>query len=212
MPDTPRNRRRKHARPAEILDAALEEFSERGFAATRLDDVAARAGISKGTLYLYFPTKEDLFKEMVRHTVLPMVTGLDQVIGQAAASQRSDDLLRQVLTGLALTLAGSPAGRLPKLILAEATAFPDIAAFWAEEVIGRATAMLRRLIDRGIDRGDFAPGLTEPLILFAPFLLMTLWNTAIAPATGRVIDPPAYARQAVDLLLNGLLPRPEGTP
>lgn len=212
MPEVPRNRRRKQVRPAEILAAALEEFSERGFAATRLDAVAARAGISKGTLYLYFPTKEELFKDMVRQTILPMVTALDQTVGQATDSQRSADLLRQVLTGLALTLAGSPAGRLPKLIVAEATAFPDLAAFWAEEVIGRATAMLRRLIERGISRGEFSAGETDPLLLFAPFLLMTLWNTAIAPATGRDIDPVSYTRQAVDLLLNGLLPRPEALP
>ncbi|WP_019643933.1 TetR/AcrR family transcriptional regulator [Novispirillum itersonii] len=212
MTDTPRNRRRKHARPAEILTAALEEFTRNGFAATRLDAVAARAGVSKGTLYLYFSGKEDLFKEMVRQTILPLVATLDDTVAHADSTVPSATLLRQVLVHLAVTLGHSAAGRLPKLILAEAEAFPELAAFWAEEVIGRAVALLRRLLDRGISRGEFRPLTVEPVVLFSPFLLMTLWNTAIAPATGRHLDPDTYARQAVDLLLNGLIAQPEPQP
>lgn len=213
-PDQPRNRRRKEARPAEIIAAALDEFTARGFAATRLEEVARRAGVSKGTLYLYFPTKEDLFKEMVRQTVLPMVIPLDRLLTEAEETADTATLLRVILTRLATVLGSSPAGRLPKVIISEANAFPDIAAFWLTEVAGRAADLLQRVINRGVARGEFSPGPPEPLLLVSPFLLLSLWNTALAPIAGRSFDPETYAQQATTLLLNGLCvrPAPAGAP
>src|ERR1700744_4958639 len=128
-PTQPRRRaRRKEARPGEIVEAALRLFADRGFAATKLEDVAAAAGISKGTIYLYFPTKEDLFRAVVRQAVLPNVDAAEA--DSASHTGSSGDLLR-MLAQRFLLLLDSDLTAIPKPAVAESGNFPAIAQFYA---------------------------------------------------------------------------------
>src|ERR1700751_1032279 len=125
-------RRRKEARPGEILDAALACFAEHGFAATRLDDVAHRAGVTKGTLYLYFPNKEELFKAVVAQALVPNPERGEALLSAAAEPQSAATLLAEMVRGWA-ELARSSAGAIPKIVVSEAGKFPDLARFYREQ-------------------------------------------------------------------------------
>src|SRR5262249_36566018 len=118
----PRWRRRKDERPAEIVAAALESFAERGFAATRLEDIAARAGVTRGTLYLYFQSKEDLFKAAVRQSIVPVIARGEEML--ARSQEASSDLLAKVVLMMPTAAAGSPVSAIPKLVISEAHNFP----------------------------------------------------------------------------------------
>src|SRR5690242_18466094 len=153
-PETRRKRKPPETRRSDIISAALRLFAAKGFAATRLDDVAEAAGIAKGTVYLYFETKEELFRDVVRQELLPT---LDRFEAEVAAHQGpTADLLRLLLAGLA-RLIDSDAGAIPKLVVCEAGNFPEIARFYAEEVVGRGQNLLDRIVQRGIEGGEFRP-------------------------------------------------------
>jgi AcrR family transcriptional regulator len=158
-------RRRKEARPEEILAAALASFAERGFAATRLEDVAARAGISKGTLYLYFRGKEKLFEAV-----------------------------------------GSQVGAIPKLVIAEAHNFPDLARFYLDEVVRRGLRLIGTILRRGIARGEFRPVDVDRTVfcVIAPMLIAALWKNSLEAYDAAPLDVQALARAHLDLLLRGL--------
>src|SRR5579862_507626 len=132
--DVTRWRRRKEARPAEILEAALASFKERGFAATRLEDVAARAGVTKGTIYLYYPSKEELFKAVVRGELLPNIERLEASLSGPGPVA---PLLERLFTTWATEFVPSPVSVLPKLVIAEAGNFPELARFYLETVVQR---------------------------------------------------------------------------
>src|SRR4051794_9269701 len=152
MPTVSVRTRRKEARPGEIVAAALASFAERGYAATRLEDVAAAAGISKGTIYLYFPTKEDLFRAVVRQAVLPNIEAAEAQF--ASHSGSSADLLRGL--GLRfLRLLNSDLTAVPKLVVAESGNFPTLAQFYADTVLRRGFALIEGILNRGIRRGEF---------------------------------------------------------
>ncbi len=214
----PRHRRRKEARPGELLDAALTLFAERGYSATRIDDIAARAGVSKGTLYLYFPSKQDVFKALVREAVIPNIERLEHLVadhsGPAAAA------LRQVLTRLGGLLQRQPRlAALPKLIITEAANFPDLARFYLDTVIRRGTGLIEGLVRRGIAAGEFRP--VDPRatakLCVAPILFLALWRHSFEPHDDAPIDSGAFVELHVDTLLRGLAatstppgPIPEG--
>jgi AcrR family transcriptional regulator len=197
--------RRKQARPGEIIAAALASFAERGFAGTKLEDVAAAAGISKGTIYLYFPTKEDLFRAVVRQAVLPNVEAAEADLASHTGS--SADLLR-MLTQRFLLLLDSDLTAIPKLVLAESGNFPAIAQFYADTVLRRAFRMVEAILTRGIERGEFRPvDVHATLPLFAgPFLLLALWKHSLGRHTDLAFDPRAVAQAHIDVLLRGLAP------
>jgi AcrR family transcriptional regulator len=202
----PRWQRRKEARVPEIVAAALEIFAERGFAATRLDDVAARAGVTKGTLYLYFPSKEELFKEMVRQSILPMIAAREEMIQQSTAP--SAELLSRFLLSLPEVMLDSPVSAIPKLMIAEARNFPDLARFYLDEVISRSKRMIVALIERGIARGEFRRPVDIDQSFFcvmAPVLVAALWKHSFGAHEPGMLDPRALVRTHVDLLLHGLL-------
>lgn len=204
MPSAGR-RRRKDARPGEILDAALRLFGERGFAATRLDDVAARAGISKGTVYLYFPTKEDLFRAVLRQDLIPNIAEMETQAASHAGT--ATELLRQITQRLRGVL-NSNLTILPKLVLAESGNFPAIARIYAEEVVQRAMALLAGIMLRGMEQGEFRrldPASVIPSVV-APFLMMALWKHSLAPHTPVQFDTGAVLDTHFDLLIRGLRP------
>jgi AcrR family transcriptional regulator len=204
-------RRRKTARSPEILEAALAAFAERGFAATRLDDVAARAGITKGTLYLYFRNKEDLFKAVVRQELVPNIERAEAMVAQSALPSLM--LLEQLVT-LFSAIMRSPLSALPKLVLTEASNFPDLARFYLEEVVDRGKSLLRRVLERGVETGELRPIDTESTVLcvIAPLLLGTLWRHSFERHAGRPLDTDALCRTHLDLLRRALAAEPGGAP
>ncbi|HSK42195.1 MAG TPA: TetR/AcrR family transcriptional regulator [Arenibaculum sp.] len=212
MRDTPvKWRRRKEARPSEILSAALDVFSERGFAATKLDDVAARSGISKGTLYLYFPNKQELFKAVVREALLPNIERIERMVGDFPGP--STVLLERFVETVTQAVAASRIGAIPKLVIAEAGNFPDLARFYLDEVIHRGFGLIAAILRRGIDRGEFRQldvDLTVRLVI-APVLMHALWRNSLEPYEERKIDTAALTRTHLDLLFHGLIARGGGS-
>jgi AcrR family transcriptional regulator len=201
---TVRWRRRKEARPGEILEAALDCFAERGFAATRLEDVAARAGVTKGTAYLYFKNKEELFKAVVRAYVVPTIEHIEAgIAGPGTAAER----LERVVSEWVEKVYGGRIGALPKLMIAEAGNFPELAQFYREEVVHRVLRSVKGLLRRGIDGGEFRETDVEQaaLCVIAPLMLATLLKHSLGRAESLPIDAPALARCHVELLLRGLV-------
>jgi AcrR family transcriptional regulator len=198
-------RRRKEARPGEILDAALACFAEHGFAATRLDDVAHRAGVTKGTLYLYFPNKEELFKAVVAQALVPNLERGEALLSAAAEPQSAAALLAEMIRGWA-ELASSPAGAIPKIVVSEAGNFPDLARFYREQVVDRGMALLRRVLQFGIARGEFrALDLDDTVrCVVAPLLMAMLWRHSLGRHELAGFDPDALCQTHLQLLLNGL--------
>lgn len=200
--------RRKTARPVEILAAALALFAERGFAATRLDDVASRAGVTKGTLYLYFRNKEELFKAVVRQELVPNIARAEAL---AAGSEASSRLLLDELVGQFYRIMASPLSAIPKLVLTEAANFPDLARFYLEEVVERGKALFRGVLDRGVKAGEFRPVDTDSMVLciIAPLLLASLWRHSLEPHAGGALDIEALRIAHLDLLRRGLAAQPQ---
>jgi AcrR family transcriptional regulator len=196
-------RRRKAARPGEILAAALAAFAERGFAATRLEDVARRAGVTKGTVYLYFPSKEELFKAVVRSALVPQIERGEALID--AAAMPAARVLENLMRGWA-ELATSPAGAIPKIVISEAGNFPDLARFYREEVVDRGLAVLRRVLRAGIERGEFRAVDIDIAVrcIVAPLLLAMLWRHSLGRHEPQAFDPQALLRTELQLLLQGL--------
>lgn len=213
MPRTkqPRWRRRKDERPAEIIAAALESFAERGFAATRLDDIAARAGVTRGTLYLYFPSKEELFKAVVRQSIVPIIARGEVLV--ARSPEPSAELLTQFLLSVPMAAAGSSMSAIPKLVLAEARNFPDLARFYLDEVVRRGQRLLKGIIERGIARGEFRSVDTDHVFfsVMSPLLVAMLWKHSLEPFDGKRLDAQALCRAHLDVVLHGLL-KPEASP
>jgi AcrR family transcriptional regulator len=206
-PDTKRRSRRKEARPTEIVEAALALFTERGFAATRLEDVAAGAGIGKGTIYLYFPTKEELFRAVVRHRLGPNLDAIQAII--ATHTGTSAELLRHIAAH-ALALVESDIIAIPKLVLAESGNFPAIARLYAEEVAKRGMALLESVLARGMERGEFRrldPHSVLPLFT-GPILTMALWKHSIGRHTDITFDPRRVIETHLDVFLRGLSAEP----
>lgn len=167
----PRWERRKDERPQELLAAALDLFVDKGFAATRLNDVAARAGVSKGTLYLYFTNKEDLFKAVVRENLVPLLDEAEALID--SFDGHSADLFRDIMLGWWQRIGDTKLSGITKLMMAESGNFPELAQFYHKEMIVRGNAMISRILERGVARGEFRaidPHLTTQAII-APMIM-----------------------------------------
>ncbi|GAB3427137.1 TetR/AcrR family transcriptional regulator [Massilia solisilvae] len=206
----PRWERRKDARPQELLAAALDLFVERGFASTRLEDVARRAGVSKGTLYLYFENKEELFKAVVRNSIVPVIG--DAEVSIAAFEGHSADLLRQVIQNWWQRIGATKASGIVKLVMAEAGNFPELAQMYQEEVVTRGTMMIRGMLERAIARGEFRPvdvvQMTQ--VLMAPMLTLVTWKHSVGPCARAELNPDAFLATFLDMALFGLLPADSG--
>ncbi|MBE7941733.1 MULTISPECIES: TetR/AcrR family transcriptional regulator [Ramlibacter] len=201
--------RRKEARPGELLDAALELFVEKGFAATRAEEVAAHAGVSKGTLFLYFPSKEELFKAVVRENI----SGRFREWNEAFETFTGDSaaMLHYCLDTWWARVGSTPASGIIKLIISEARNFPDLARFYHEEVEVPGRQLIRRVLQRGVDRGEFRiPDIDHAVFaLIAPmmFLIMMKHSLGACSPDSFSVDPQSYIRAQVDLLLSGLCVR-----
>lgn len=211
---TPRWERRKESRPAELLSAALEIFVEKGYAATRLDDVAGRAGVSKGTLYLYYPSKEELFKAVVREAI---VTKIDAYRREVETSQAaSGELLRNFFDAWWEQFGATDLAGIIKLIVAEAGNFPEVARFFQDEVVAPNDALLRAIVQRGIDRGEFRPIDIEAAvhIWMAPMVLKAIWMNSVEQACPMCSDIPVerVMRAQVAMILDAIRTTAADTP
>jgi len=207
MPHTEEQRwqRRKAERPGEIIEAALELFVAKGFMATRLDEVAQRAGVSKGTLYLYFENKEALFKAVVETLVMPEIERTEQQI--QAHDGSASELISQLVTQWWESVGESHLCGLPKLIISEAGNFPELAAFYVENVIGRVRRVIAELIQRGIAEGEFRacdPAYAARLLL-APMVFATIYQHSLLPYDSEPFEVPTYLENHIDIFLHGLV-------
>jgi AcrR family transcriptional regulator len=190
---------RSAARREAILGAALEEFASRGFAAARLDDVASRAGVAKGTIYLYFADKETLFQELVRSMLTPL-------IGQFEALATTDiplAVLSEKLIDVATReVIGSRRKDIIRLIISEGQRFPAIADFYYREVLSRVFAALQQILQRALDRGELRHrGLVAfPQLLAAPLLVAMVWNSLFQKHAP--LDVPAMLNAHLDILFD----------
>lgn len=197
-------RRRKDARPAEILDAALAVFAEKGYAATRMDDIAQRAGVTKGTIYLYFQSKDAVFRSLVQESIGATIEG----VAAAAASFEGSaaDLLRMVLRGVGAFARTGDRVVLPKIIIAEAGNFPALAEFYRHEVIDRGLGVLASVIARGIARGEFRAVVPEHAarLCIGPILVAVFWRTTFGRFDTVPYDLDGLIETHIDVLLRGL--------
>jgi AcrR family transcriptional regulator len=201
----PRFERRKEARTGEILAAALEVFVERGYAATRLDDVAQRAGVSKGTVYLYFDSKEELFKAVIRSGIVRAIEEAEKLVAGFEGS--SADLLRQIYAGWWQNIGGTKLSGIPKLMISEAQNFPELARFYYEEVIQRGSRLFGRAIQRGMDSGEFRQVDVDYTVraIVSPLVMRAILEHSFLPCAGpEDFNVPAYFEHTLALLLNGL--------
>lgn len=193
--------RRKDARPGEILDAALEVFAEKGFAATRMEDIATRAGVTKGTIYLYYPGKEELFKSLARETIgkaLAIAT-----LNMASFAETPRQSLIRALTTITEFLNDRRREALPKIIIAESGNFPELATFWRQEVVDKAFTLLCGIYDRGVEMGQFRPLPREDVVRLcvSPILLSIIWRTTF----NDTFDNTRFLETHLDTLYHGLL-------
>lgn len=210
MTDTlPSRKRRKEARPAEILSAALALFHSKGFAASKIDDVARAAGVTKGTIYLYYRGKEALFKAAIRETVLPNIDRIEAAVQQ---DQPARTRLRQALQMWAEALAGSR-GSLLKLMIAEAGNFPDLGSFFQEEVSGRVRRLIEGIVESGIAAGEFSA--CDPAMvtrtLCGPILLSDIWRHTFPQQSANLPDLSVLADAVLDIVLRGIDNQPSST-
>jgi AcrR family transcriptional regulator len=202
--------RRKDARPAELIDAALALFVEKGFANTRAEEVAARAGVSKGTLYLYYASKEDLLKAVIRER---LSAEIEVAVGLAERFRGpTPELLRQVFMGWWQRLLDSEVSGVFKIVITEVRNFPDLAEFYAREVVEPGTGLVARILERGIARGELraidVPTAVHSLVL--PMIMLCLHKHTLSACglEARGIDTHRFIGDHVDLVLRGLLRTP----
>lgn len=185
-----------------ILDAALAEFAAHGFTEAKLELVARRAGIAKGTLYLYFADKEALFRALVEAAITPVLLDADALVALFPGSTR--DLLDRLMTLLADRILAGPAAALVRLMITEGPRFPELAAFYHRAVVSRGLALIRQLAQRGLDRGELTSdaAVRFPQLVVAPAILAVVWNGLFAAV--EPLDPRALLAAHRDLLLRGL--------
>jgi len=208
-----RRERRKEARPGELLDAALDLFVEKGFAATRSEEVAARAGVSKGTLFLYFPSKEELFKAVVRENMVGRFAEWQEEFASFEGS--TADMVRYCMRVWWERIGATRASGITKLMISEARNFPELAAFYQQEVIRPGTELVRRILQRGVARGEFRADLDVDYTVFsivAPMIFLIMMKHSLAPCAPQdyALDPERYVQAQVDTLLQGLCVREGG--
>lgn len=203
--------RRKQARPGELLDAALDLFVEKGFAATRVEEVAARAGVSKGTLFLYFSSKEELFKAVVRENMSGRFTEWDAELNGFEGS--SAQMVEYCMQSWWERVGATKASGITKLMMSEAQNFPELTRFYREEVIKPGHLLIRRILQRGINSGEFrAMNLDYAVFsVIAPmmFLILAKHSAGICADSETPLDPAQYIAAQLAAILHGMVGPPD---
>lgn len=202
---SPKWRRRADARPAEIVQAAYEVFSEKGFAAARLDEIARRAGVSKGALYLYFETKQDIFEAVVKDTVAPNIGQIEQFALNFPGP--FEQLIRMMIPRVAEMASQSGMGKVIKMVIGESGNFPEIARIWHDDIVGKGLGLMTTLIEKAQERGEIRPGNPREytLTVVGPLLAAVIFRETFVPAGAKPFDIPHLMQQHLDTVLPGLL-------
>lgn len=194
----PRYQRRKEDRPKEITEAAFGVFAEKGYAAARVEEVAKRAGISKGLMYLYFKTKEELFKAVVKSVVVRRVDALLDAVETTEMS--SEEFIRGPLLDFMKRVPGSPIAIVIRLLISEGQRHPDLVDFYWENVVSKGLTAISKFIERGVARGEFrSTAVTDlPQLVLAPMMLSMIWRILF---TKRELDTDKLMETQIDMLL-----------
>lgn len=195
---TPRYQRRKEDRPREITDAAFDVFAEKGYSGTRVEEVAKRAGVSKGLLYLYFKTKEELFKAVVKSVVIPRVDSLLLAVQETELS--SEEFVRGPLAAFMKRIPESPVAVVIRLLIAEGHRYPDLVDFYWDNVVSKGLAALSQVVERGVERGEFRRSdVTDlPQLFIAPVMLSMIWKIVF---TKRALDTDKLIETQLQVIL-----------
>ena len=199
--DSPKYQRRKEDRPQEIADAAYAAFAEKGYSATRIDDVAKRAGVSKGLTYLYYKTKEDLFKAVVKNVV---VRRIDTLIGNLESTElSSEEFIRGPLLDFMRKVPGSPIAIVIRLLISEGPRHPDLTNYYYDNVVARGLEAIEGFIKRGVERGEFRREALEiqPHLIMAPMMLSIVWRLIF---TEKPLDTDKLMESQLNMLLTQL--------
>jgi AcrR family transcriptional regulator len=206
----PKRERRKEARPGELLDAALALFVEKGFAATRVEEVALRAGVSKGTLFLYFQSKEDLFKAVIHENIASLFPTWNEEFNSFKGT--SSDMLRYAMQTWWTRMGNTNASGIAKLVMSEAQNFPEIAAFYQTEVIRPGNTLIRQILARGVNSGEFRPLDLDQAVytVVAPMIFLMMWKHSMGAcaASADIVDPERFIHLQVDVMLHGMTAKP----
>ncbi len=201
----PKWNRRKDARPAEIIEAALHVFTEQGFASAKLEEVARRAGIAKGTLYRYFDTKEDLFRAVVQHAIAGNLQTIEQAAQAFQGSLR--ELVPVLLTQIAGRMSNSRLPALARLVIGESRVFPDLARIWHDNVVAHVLRLLTSLIAEAQARGEVRPGdpTAYALSIVGPLVTGMLFSEVFGVAGPHAMSLATLAVQHAETVLRGML-------
>jgi TetR/AcrR family transcriptional regulator len=206
--------RRKDARPGELLAAALDLFVEKGFSGTRAEEVAKRAGVSKGTLFLYFSSKEELFKAVVRDSISGRYPQWNAMFDAYQGS--TADMVRLFMAQWWVNVGNTKVSGIIKLMMSEASNFPELAAFYQVEVIDPGSQFIQRILQRGVDRGEFRPFHPKYGVytVLAPMLFLATWKHSFGTCSDahNRIDPEDFLAAQIDNILYGLSVRPTTDP
>jgi AcrR family transcriptional regulator len=194
----PRYQRRKEDRPQEITEAAFEVFAEKGYSGARVEEVAQRAGVSKGLMYVYFRTKEELFKAVVKSVVVRRVDALLEAVDTTELS--SEAFLRGPLVEFMKQVPGSPIAIVIKLLIAEGQRHPDLVDYYWDNVVAKGLKAISGFIRRGIDRGEFREtAVTDlPQVVLAPMMLSIIWRLVFAK---RELDVDKLMETQIEMIL-----------
>jgi len=197
-------KRRKEARPEEILDAALTLFTEKGFSSTRMVDVAKAAGISKGTLYLYFDSKESIFRDVVQQRITPQIDKVEQIVDEFDGSNA--DLLRNMINGWWMGIACTSLSAIPKIMVSESGNFPELAEYFTRTVVTRSRNLFSKVISRGMISGEFELYEAETVarLVIAPLVQATIWMHSLKPFDDDT-GTQNYLQLHTEFILNNLL-------
>ena len=201
----PRHQRRKDARPQEILQAALQLFVEKGYAAAKMEEIARIAGVTRGTPYLYFANKEEIFKALIRDLLLPKLQLGEAMLAEHSGS--SAELLRNFLQTWWQQMESAQLCALPKLILAEAGNFPDVANLYHEQFVLPGLTLIRRILQRGMAQGEFRALDIDMAchVITAPMIMLMIDRNSAVPACLDTQEPERYVAVMIDMLLAGIM-------
>jgi AcrR family transcriptional regulator len=194
----PRYQRRKEDRPQEITEAAFSVFADKGYASARVEEVAKRAGVSKGLLYLYFKTKEELFKAVVKSVVVRRVDALLVAVDETDLS--SEEFMRGPLLDFVKSVPGSPVAIVIRLLISEGQRHPDLVDYYWDNVVSKGLTAISRFMERGVQRGEFRDtGVTRlPQLVLAPMMLSIIWRILF---TKRALDTDTLIETQIDMIL-----------
>jgi AcrR family transcriptional regulator len=194
----PRYQRRKEDRPQEITEAAFGAFAENGFSATKVEDVARRAGVSKGLLYVYFKTKEELFKAVIRSVVTPRLDQLTRTLDSSDLS--AEAFIRGPVLEFMKRVPGSPVSVVIRLMISEAPKHPDLVDYYWQNVASRGLGALQQLLRRGVENGEFRESAINdlPQLIVAPVMMSIVWGIVFAD---RSLDTDRLIETHVDMIL-----------